>query len=385
MKIVVILPTYNEKRNMEKMIPVLEENVFPHIKHHSMQILVADDQSPDGTEEVVRHFIKKYSNIHVLTGDKQGLGAAYVRAMLYAMDTLNADAVIEFDADFQHDPHDIPRLINAMDQGADCVIGSRYIPGGAIPKEWGLHRKLLSFVAGSIFTRLVWWNFSVHDMTSGFKLTKTSYLKQVDLEHLYSKYYAYKLHILHDLLKLNAKITEIPIIFYERTRGSSKITSKDLFDSFSVVVRLRIDDFKRVIKFLFVGGTGFIFQYIVTYLTIIGGVEQFIAAMIGGEVAILSNFFFNNIWTFKDTEQVKEKGSVLWRLVKFNIASLASVGVQGLASFLAVKLWGDTMAIFGYTFHTTLIILFPTIIFLVIPMNYFIYNKIIWKTQYLKK
>ena len=385
MKIVVISPTYNERTNIAKMIPVLEEEVFPKIKNHEMQLLIADDQSPDGTADVVTGFMKKYKNLHLLEGNKEGLGAAYARAMRYAMDKMDAYAVIEFDADFQHDPHDIPRLVQAMDEGADCVIGSRYIKGGAIPKEWGVDRKFLSFVAGSLFTRVMWMNFSVHDMTSGFKLTKSSYLKKIDLEHLYSKYYAYKLHILHEILKTNAKVKEVPIIFYERTRGSSKITSKDMFDSLYVVVRLRIDDSKRVIKFLFVGGTGFVFQYIITYLAIVAGVEQFIAAMIGGEVAILSNFFLNNIWTFKDTEKIKQKGNVIERLVKFNTASLASIVIQGVAAFVAVKLVGEYVNIFGYTMHTSLFILFPTIIFLVIPLNYFIYNKIIWKTQYLNK
>src|SRR6185437_829243 len=102
-------------------------------------------------------------------------------------------AVIEFDADFQHDPHDIPRLLAAMDDGAGYVIGSRYVKGAAIPKEWGFDRKILSRF-GSLFARIVWWNFSIHDMTAGLKLTKTEYLKKVDLEHLYSKTFAYKLN-----------------------------------------------------------------------------------------------------------------------------------------------------------------------------------------------
>ena len=177
MKIVVILPTYNEKINMEKMIPVLEDEIFPKIKQHQMHILVADDKSPDGTADVIKKFMKKYKNLHLLEGKKEGLGAAYVRAMRYAMDDLNAYAVIEFDSDFQHDPHDIPKLLKAMDDGADCVIGSRYIPGGEIPKEWGLHRKVISRIGG-LFAQLAWWNFSIHDTTSGFKLTKSEYLKK---------------------------------------------------------------------------------------------------------------------------------------------------------------------------------------------------------------
>ena len=384
MKIVIILPTYNEKINMEKMIPVLEKEVFPKIKNYEMHILVADDKSPDGTADVVRDYMKEYKNLHLLEGNKEGLGAAYARAMRYAMDEMDAYAVLEFDADFQHDPHDIPKFVHALDAGADYVIGSRYIPGGEIPKEWGWHRKVISRLGG-LFAQVAWWNFSIHDMTSGFKLTKSEFLKKVDLEHLYSKYYAYKLHILHDVIKLGAKIQEVPIIFYERKEGSSKITSKDMFDSLYVVLRLRFDDLKRFIKFLFVGGTGFIFQFIVTAFSISAGVEQHIAAMIAGEVAILSNFMLNNIWTFKDTEKVKEHGNFFMRLLKFNTASLASIGIQGFSVYLAVLFLGENLKIFSYQIPTSLVILFPTIIIIVIPLNYLIYNKFIWKTQYLKK
>src|SRR6185312_10721342 len=164
MKIVVIIPTYNEKENIERMIPVLEKEIFPQIKNHELHILIADDTSPDGTKEVVQKYMQEYKNVHLLEGKKEGLGAAYARAMRYAMDKMDAYAVIEFDADFQHDPHDIPRLLAAMDDGADYVIGSRYVKGGAIPKEWGFDRKILSRF-GSLFARIVWWNFSIHDMT----------------------------------------------------------------------------------------------------------------------------------------------------------------------------------------------------------------------------
>jgi dolichol-phosphate mannosyltransferase len=383
MKIVVILPTYNEKANMEKMIPVLEDEVFPKIKHHHMQILVADDKSPDGTAEVVRVFQKKYHNLHLIEGHKEGLGAAYVRAMQHAMNTLGADAVMEIDSDFQHDPHDIPRLIKAMDDGADYVIGSRYIPGGEIPKEWGLHRKLISRFGGQ-FAQLLMWRRDVHDMTSGFKLTKTSYLKRVDLDHLYSKYYAYKLHILHDVLKLGAKVVEVPTIFYERKEGSSKITQKDLFDSFWVVIKLRAMDSKRVIKFLVVGGTGFLVQLMSIYFFITLGMPQVMATMFGGEAAILCNFYLNNLWTFKDTKDVSKRGNVYQRLLKFNTASLFSIAVQTVVVAIAVGIHGEYVHLFGYQVHTSLAVVIPTIIFLVIPLNYFIYNKLIWKTHHLK-
>src|SRR5258708_20012229 len=262
MKIVIISPTYNEKVNITKLIPLLEQEVLPTVKNHQVHILIVDDNSPDGTGEEVKKFIKKYKDLHLRSGARRGLGAAYIRGMHYAMDELHADAVIEFDADFQHDPRDIPRLIQAMDEGADCVIGSRYIPGGAIPKEWSLHRKILSYYGGSLIGRLMLGFWDIHDISGGYKLTKTLFLQKIDLDHLYSTDFAYKMHVLHDIVKLGAKVKEIPVVFYTRTEGASKISQKDQFDSLYVLARLRWDDSQRLLKFLLVGGTGFVVQLI---------------------------------------------------------------------------------------------------------------------------
>lgn len=383
MKIVVISPTYNERENIEKMIPVLEEEVFPKIKNHDMHFLVADDTSPDSTGDIVRKYMKEYKNIDLLIGNKEGLGRAYVRAMRYAMDKMHADAVIEFDADFQHDPHDIPRLVAAMDEGADYVIGSRYIPGGQIPKEWGFDRKVKSRLGG-LFARYMFLMFSIHDMTSGFKLTKTSFLKNVDLEHLLSYSYAYKINILHDVVKQGAKVKEVPIIFYERTKGKSKMDTNDMTESFMVVLRLAWKDQQRVLKFLLIGGIGFVLQLLLQEVSVRLGVAHPTAVAIGAETAILSNFFLNNFWTFSDTSHLKERGNFFVRLIKFNIASFASIIIQFLADFIAERLFGPALHIFSFTVPTRIAILFPTIILIVIPLNYVIYNKIIWKTQYLK-
>jgi dolichol-phosphate mannosyltransferase len=324
MKIVVISPTYNEKENIERLINVLEGEIFPLVKNHEMWLLVADDQSPDGTGKIVQEMKKKWSNLVLLEGNKEGLGAAYVRAMKYAMSEMKADAVIEFDADFQHDPKYIPDLIKAMDEGADYVIGSRYVPGGGIPKEWGLYRKIISSF-GSLFARMVLFTFSIHDMTSGFKLSKSSYLERVDLDHLYSKYYAYKIQILYEMVKLGAKVKEVPIIFYERKEGSSKITKKDLVDSFIVVIKLRLRDSQSIIKFLIVGGFGFLLQLILYRFLIVLthfplGADSFLSA----QLAIFSNYNLNNLWTFKH-EKTKSWKSYFVKMIGFYATSNTGV------------------------------------------------------------
>src|SRR6185437_8039535 len=139
----------------------------------------------------------------------------------------------------------------------------------------------------------------------------------------------------------------------------------DQFESFYVVLRLALYDRKRFLQFLIVGGTGFIMQFITVYAAVNIGIAQFVAAMLGGEIAILWNFFANNTWTFKDTKSVKTQGSFLFRLVKFNFASLASIGVQGAVVYIAVRLLGEKLRFLGFTVHTSIAILFPTIILLV--------------------
>src|SRR5262250_2950510 len=126
MKIVIVLPTYNERDNIGLLIQALERE-FQTIPAHEMHILVVDDNSPDGTAGVVEQAMRQYNNLHLLLGSKAGLGAAYIRGMRHALVELSADAVCEMDADFSHDPADIPRLVAALEAGADFVIGSRYV------------------------------------------------------------------------------------------------------------------------------------------------------------------------------------------------------------------------------------------------------------------
>ncbi len=371
MKIVVISPTYNEKENIEKMIPVLEEEVFPKIKDHEMMLLIPDDSSPDGTGEVVKNYQKKWKNIYLLEGKKNGLGAAYIRGMKYAMDELKADAVIEFDADFQHDPHDIPRLVAAMDEGYDYVIGSRYIPGGSIPKEWGADRKILSKF-GSLFTRIVWLKFSIHDMTSGFKLTKTDYLKKVDLDHLLSKDFAYKMNILHDIVKAGAKVKEIPITFYERTQGKSKINRNDQIDSLKVVIQLRMRDSESFMKFLVVGGTGFVINAVMLKLLVDkANWNPSIANLAGAAVAIFSNYNFNNFWTFRE-HRVKSVAQYFIKIVQFYLTSaIGVILIQTGTIYLGDHLIGRKFYFIYFLVGT----------FFLLIWNFTIYNRFIWKKK----
>jgi glycosyltransferase involved in cell wall biosynthesis len=165
---------------------------------------------------------------------------AYLTGMRYAIDTLHADAFIEFDGDGQHDPADIPRLMAKIDAGYDYVIGSRYIAGGGVPAEWALHRRLLSRF-GSLYARVL-LGLPVNDVTSGLKATRAGVMQHTRLlspDHLLSKDYAYKIQFLYEIWRSGARIAEVPILFRLREHDTSKSTWRDILESLKVTALLR--------------------------------------------------------------------------------------------------------------------------------------------------
>ena len=171
MKIVVITATYNEKGNIERLIDIIETEVFPRIKNHEMHLLVADDNSPDGTGDVVIKLMKKWKNLSINSGEKKGQGAAYLRAINFAIKNLNADVVFEIDADLSHDPREIPNFLKKMEEGYDIVTGTRYSQGGSMPKNWPIHRKAFS-VIGNLLVKIITGRFYIYDWTGGFRAIK---------------------------------------------------------------------------------------------------------------------------------------------------------------------------------------------------------------------
>lgn len=238
-KIVVIIPTFNERKSITSLIDALESE-FKYIPNHIMEILIVDGNSPDGTAAAVSGMMSENQNLKLIVEkEKQGLGMAYIAGMRYAIDRLSANAFIEFDGDFQHDPKDIKRLIAEYDNGYDYVIGSRYIAGGSIPAEWAWYRKLLSRF-GSLFTQYM-LRLPVKDNTSGFKLTRVEGFASslpLNKDEILSRRHAYKIHLLYAMHKLGAKIKEVPIAFLERQGGNSKSSAEDIFESLRVVLRL---------------------------------------------------------------------------------------------------------------------------------------------------
>ena len=236
--IVVAMPTYNEAQNIGKMIDVLLGTEFPKVKGHKMVLLVIDDKSPDGTGRVVREKMKKYKDLYLLEEEKQGLGAAYIRGFNFAMDKLKADGIMEMDADFQHDPTDVKRFVAEFNKGYDYIVGARFIPGGSIPKDWGIKRVILS-VGGNLCFRVTLWLWDIHDFTTGFRLARVKgFLDQLDFEKIFSKSYAYKVRLLYEARHRHMKIKEIPINFVSREKGWSKMDSEDFFESLKVIASI---------------------------------------------------------------------------------------------------------------------------------------------------
>lgn len=371
-KVVIVMPAYNEAENLKLMIPELFDKEFPQITGAEMHLLIVDDYSPDKSGELIKNYQKKYSNLHLLQKQKEGLGWAYIKGFQYAVKELKADAVMEMDADFQHPPRFVKPMVEAYLNGADYCIGSRYIKGGSVPKEWALSRKAVSFF-GNLFIRICLLNFKIHDLTTGFRLMKVKgVLDQIDLEHLmHLERFAYKTDLLYQCMKLAKKTVEVPLEFANRTKETSKFNWLEFITSLKVAIILGIKDKQRLIKFGIVGGTGFVVNFIFLRVFRSLGLSELFVWAFATELAIVNNYIFNNIWTFKDKE-IKGLKAITLKFLQFNLTSAGALVIQSIAGPLGVKLVGEK-----YDF----IVLAVVVLCLVLPYNYLMYTKVIWKKK----
>lgn len=370
-KVVICMVAWNEAKNIGEMIETLVKQEFPKI-NADMHLLIIDNHSTDGMTEIVDEASKKYKNVELIQQENKGLGWAYVTGMNYAMKELHADAVLEMDADFQHPPRFVKPMVDAYLSGADYCIGSRYVKGGSVPSEWALPRKLVSLF-GNLYIRIVLLNFKVHDLTTGFRLSRVrGVLDKIDLEHLMDlDRFAYKVDLLYQCLKNSKKTVEVPLEFAPRAAEKSKFNWKEMVETFKVATVLGIKDKQRFIKFGIVGGTGFVVNYVGLELLKRAGLSTYFATLFATEAAIISNFIFNNIWTFKD-KTITKIGDVIPQFIKFNVTSLFAVIVQPLIVTLATRIFSDTSIVrFGGLLSALVVVLI---------YNYTVYNLFIWKT-----
>ena len=236
---IVIIPTYNEKENIEKIIRA----IFALEK--SFHILVIDDGSPDGTAAIVRGLIStEFGNrLHIVErSGKLGLGTAYITGFKWALER-DYEYIFEMDADFSHDPNDLPRLYAAChDEGYDVAIGSRYVSGVNVV-NWPIGRVLMSYFA-SKYVRMV-TGFKVHDTTAGFKCYKRRVLKTIELDKIRFKGYAFQIEMKYTAYKIGFKIKEVSVIFVNRREGVSKMSGGIFGEAFFGVMKLRWDGLTR--------------------------------------------------------------------------------------------------------------------------------------------
>lgn len=235
-KACVILPTYNEFENIPTIIPLIFAQAHK-VDTHELHILIVDDNSPDGTQDAVKECMKKFTNLHLITGEKRGLGEAYKRGIAYAIETLNSDLVFQMDADLQHDPGLIPLFITLSNCGFSLIIGSRFVTGGSTP-NFSLRRKLLS-VLGNWLVRLFAGLPRIHDCTSGYRCIKSELIKKCEFSHLPTTGYSFVSSLLIELIRNEARVIEIPITFSSRIYGESKLSFRDQFEFLVNLVKIR--------------------------------------------------------------------------------------------------------------------------------------------------
>lgn len=374
MNTTVILPTYNEKENIEELIVKLEEEIFPQIKNHKMSILVADDSSPDGTAELVKKLMKVYKNLQISEGSKNGLGAAYIRGMSYAISHMDAEVLFEMDADGQHDPTKIPDFLKKIDEGCDMVIGTRYSAGGSIPKNWPPQRKLFSITA-NLFVRTVFLKLNIHDWTGGYRaLKKEVFLKEKKELESYNGY-IFQISFLQKAVRDGFKIGEVPFHFTDRTLGKSKIAPLGYISDvlyFVLTTRIRELVFGPFGKFLVVGGFGFVLNAVtLQFLVVYKDWNPSIANLVGAAIAIFSNYNFNNLWTFRE-KRVKSLTEYLLKMIQFYATSAFGViFIQTGTIFVGDTLFTREHYFIYFLIGTALLLIW----------NFTIYNRFIWKTH----
>jgi dolichol-phosphate mannosyltransferase len=224
----VCLPTYDERENLERMIRELGP--------HDVNVLVIDDNSPDGTGEIADRLATELDYVEVLHRPrKEGLGPAYLAGFRHAL-AAGADRILEMDCDFSHDPADVPRLVAATKE-ADLALGSRYVPGGNV-RNWGLGRRIVSS-GGSLYARLL-LGVGIRDLTGGFKCYRREVLETIDLDSIDARGYAFQIETTYRALRAGFRVVEVPITFVDREVGGSKMSRRIVLEAIWKVPALRL-------------------------------------------------------------------------------------------------------------------------------------------------
>jgi dolichol-phosphate mannosyltransferase len=232
---VIVLPTYNERENLRHALGRIREVADGHgVQLHT---LIVDDNSPDGTGDLADELAREVPDVSVMhRAGKEGLGKAYIAGFREAL-TMGAERIFEMDADLSHDASYLPHFLRLIDQGADLVLGSRYVKGGGV-ENWGLSRKIISR-GGCLYAQTI-LGLPLHDLTGGFKCFRRSVLETVDLDTVDTKGYGFQIEMTYRVYKLGFKVVELPIIFVDRKVGESKMSNDIVVEAMKNVWKLRL-------------------------------------------------------------------------------------------------------------------------------------------------
>jgi dolichol-phosphate mannosyltransferase len=230
----IVLPTYNERDNLPHALRRIREVADGH--RLPLHTLIVDDDSPDGTGELADRLALEMPDVEVLHRErKEGLGRAYIAGFRHAL-ARGAEILFEMDADLSHDAAYLPDLLRRIDQGADLVLGSRYVPGGGV-ENWGLARRFISR-GGCVYARTI-LGVPINDLTGGFKCFRREVLETIDLDGIQSSGYGFQIEMTYRALQLGFRVEEVPIIFVDRAVGTSKMSNDIVFEAMVNVWRLR--------------------------------------------------------------------------------------------------------------------------------------------------
>ena len=334
-KICFVLPTYNEEENIGNIIQQILKEEKSQSKH-IFTILVVDDNSTDETQTIVQNYISSNSKVHLVTGQKKGLGDAYKRGFKYALNDLKADLIFQMDSDGQHDTSLIPDFVSYIEEGKDVVIGSRFVEGGTTP-DFSFSRLLMSKV-GNLLVRYVGGITQLQDCTSGYRAIRASYLKELDFSYLSTRGYSFQSSLICDLAWRGADISEIPIEFSSRQGGDSKLALRDQIEFLLNIPRLGFRNLEDFMKYSLVGVSGvFVNLGLYLFLTRYYEISEVVAPLIAIESALISNFILNNFWTFgKRVTQSR----IRVKFIKFHL-------VSGLSALINYSVFLILFLVFG--------------------------------------
>ena len=334
-KICFVLPTYNEEENIENIIELIIQESHNQSKS-VFSILVVDDNSSDQTQDIVKRVIDSANNVYLISGQKKGLGDAYKRGFVFAIDSLEADVIFQMDADGQHDTALIPQFLNAIEEGRDVVIGSRYVAGGSLP-DFSMFRLLISKI-GNLLVRYIGGVIHIKDCTSGYRAIKTSYLKDLNFGYLSTRGYSFQSSLICDLAWRGADILEIPIAFTSRKGGDSKLSLRDQIEFLLNIPKLGFRNMEDFIKYSLVGFLGVgVNLGVYTILTRYFNFSEIVAPLVSIECALILNFFLHNFWTFGNRST---QSRIRVRFLKFHL-------VSGFAAVINYLVFLSLFLIFG--------------------------------------